>query len=130
MEFQPEKQTAERNILLLQSNAETKKNYPFDFEFRIRYQIFGDELSTEYMVTNTGTGVDVFFCGRTSGFSFTPGLQDTVFSDYHLQFEETENLPAGPFRKTDLFKSARSGIGRHQPAEPEKIPVLPGCPGF
>ncbi len=41
MEFEVEKQNPGSITFLLRSNAETKLKYPFDFEFRIRYQING-----------------------------------------------------------------------------------------
>jgi galactose mutarotase-like enzyme len=102
MEFQLEKQTLKEITLLLQSNSETKKNYPFDFEFRIRYQLFGDELSTEYEVSNSGTGTLFFSVGGHPAFR-VPLTKDSSFSDYHLKFEETENLDRWPISKDGLI---------------------------
>jgi len=102
MEFQLEKQTPKEVTLLLQSSPETKKNYPFDFEFRIRYQLFGDELSTEYQVNNTGAGTLYFSVGGHPAFR-VPLTKDTVFSDYHLKFEEAENLARWPISKDGLI---------------------------
>lgn len=111
MDFQVEKQNPKEITLLLQSDAETKKNYPFDFEFRIRYQLLGDELSTEYMVSNTGNGILFFSVGGHPAFRL-PLTADTQFSDYHLRFEETENLSCWPISK--------DGLIQNQP-----IPLLP-----
>jgi galactose mutarotase-like enzyme len=110
MEFQLEKQNANEIILILKSNPETKKNYPFDFEFRIRYQIQGDELSTEYMVSNTGNGILLFSVGGHPAFRL-PLTEDTLFSDYYLKFDETENLARWPISKDGLIL-------------PHSIPVL------
>jgi galactose mutarotase-like enzyme len=104
VDFQVEKQNPKEITLLLQSNAETKKNYPFDFEFRIRYQLLGDELSTEYMVTNTGNGILFFSVGGHPAFRL-PLTADTQFSDYHLRFEETENLSCWPISKDGLIQN-------------------------
>jgi len=103
MEFLPEKQTGNAITFLLRSNEETRKNYPFDFEFRVRYQILGDELSTEYMVTNTGSGLMYFSVGGHPAFRL-PLESNAVFSDYHLQFEETENLQRWPISKDGLIQ--------------------------
>jgi len=103
MEFLPEKQTGNAITFLLRSNEETRKNYPFDFEFRVRYQILGDELSTEYMVTNTGSGLMYFSVGGHPAFRL-PLESTAVFSDYHLQFEETENLQRWPISKDGLIQ--------------------------
>jgi galactose mutarotase-like enzyme len=102
MEFEVEKQTSKEIILLLTSNADTKKNYPFDFEFRIRYQLRGDELSTEYLVTNTGTDLLLFSVGGHPAFRL-PLTADTVYADYYLKFEEIENLPRWPISKDGLI---------------------------
>ena len=79
-----------------------QKNYPFDFEFRIRYQISGDELSTEYIVSNTGSATLLFSVGGHPAFRL-PLTTNTVFSDYHLKFEEMENLPRWPISKDGLI---------------------------
>ncbi|HEY4936232.1 MAG TPA: aldose 1-epimerase family protein [Puia sp.] len=103
MEFQMEKQNPKEITLLLRSNAETKSNYPFDFEFRIRYQLQGDELSTEYIVTNTGTGILLFSIGGHPAFRL-PLTTNTDFADYYLRFDETENLSRWPISKDGLIQ--------------------------
>src|SRR5450432_2357501 len=104
MEFEVDKQSQKEITLLLRSNTETKKNYPFDFEFRIRYLLQGDELSTEYMVTNTGSGILFFSVGGHPAFRL-PLTADTQFSDYYLRFEETENLSRWPISKDGLIEN-------------------------
>jgi galactose mutarotase-like enzyme len=102
MEFQLEKQSANEILMLLRSNELTRANYPFDFEFRIRYQIQGDELSTEYLVTNTGTAILFFSVGGHPAFRL-PLETQTRFSDYFLRFEENENLQRWPISKDGLI---------------------------
>jgi galactose mutarotase-like enzyme len=102
MNFQVEKQSLKEITLLLKSNAETKTNYPFDFEFRIKYQLQADELSTEYQISNTGNGVLLFSVGGHPAFNL-PLTAGTEFSDYYLKFDETENLPRWPISKDGLI---------------------------
>jgi galactose mutarotase-like enzyme len=104
MEFEVEKQAQKEVTLLLRSNAETKKNYPFDFEFRIRYQVLGDELSTEYLITNNGNDILLFSVGGHPAFRL-PLTTDTTYSDYFLRFEETENLSRWPISKDGLIQN-------------------------
>ena len=104
MDFQVEKQSPEEIIFLLRSNAETKTNYPFDFEFRIRYQLQGDELSTEYMISNTGNSILLFSVGGHPAFRL-PLTTETRFDDYYLQFEEPENLSRWPISKDGLLQT-------------------------
>jgi galactose mutarotase-like enzyme len=102
MVFDVEKQSLKEIVFLLKSDPETKKGYPFDFEFRIRYQLSGDELSTEYIVSNTGNVVLLFSVGGHPAFRL-PLTTDTTFSDYYLKFEETENLSRWPISKDGLL---------------------------
>lgn len=110
MDFEMEKQTSREIIFLLRSSPETKINYPFDFEFRVRYQLMGYELSTEYIVSNTGNGMMFFSVGGHPAFRL-PLATQTQFSDYYLRFEETENLSRWPISKDGLI-------------QPQQIPVL------
>jgi len=104
MEFEVEKQNPGSITFLLRSNAETKLKYPFDFEFRIRYQLMGDELSTEYLVSNTGTNILLFSVGGHPAFKL-PLTADTQFADYFLKFEEIENLARWPISKEGLLQT-------------------------
>ncbi len=101
-EFLVEKQSPKEIIFLLHSDEEIKKNYPFDFEFRIRYQISADELSTEYQVSNTGKDTMFFSVGGHPAFRL-PLTRDTRFSDYYLRFDETENLSRWPISNEGLI---------------------------
>jgi galactose mutarotase-like enzyme len=102
MEFENEKQFPADLTLLLKSSPETRKNYPFDFEFRIRYQLIADELSTEYLVTNTGSDILLFSVGGHPAFRL-PLVPGTHYEDYYLKFDEIENLPRWPISKDGLL---------------------------
>ena len=110
MDFEMEKQNSREIIFLLRSSPETKVNYPFEFEFRVHYQLMGDELSTEYIVSNTGNGTMFFSVGGHPAFRL-PLAANTQFSDYYLRFDETENLSRWPISKDGLIL-------------PQQIPVL------
>jgi galactose mutarotase-like enzyme len=103
-DFILEKQTPSELVFLLHSDAETKKIYPFDFEFRIRYTLDGDEISTEYLVKNTGTGIMLFSVGGHPAFRL-PLTADTRFSDYYLRFDEKENLSRWPISPDGLIQT-------------------------
>ena len=36
------------------SDENTKRDFPFDYELKIKYTINGDTVTNEYIVTNTG----------------------------------------------------------------------------
>ncbi len=103
-DFILEKQSSTELIFLLHSDVETKKVYPFDFEFRIRYSLDGNELSTEYLVKNTGSSLLLFSVGGHPAFRL-PLTPDTVFSDYYLRFDEKENLSRWPVSSDGLIET-------------------------
>jgi galactose mutarotase-like enzyme len=103
-DFILEKQTPTELLFLLRSDAETKKVYPFDFEFRIRYLLDGDELSTEYLVKNTGSALLLFSVGGHPAFRL-PLTPDTMYADYYLRFDEKENLSRWPISPDGLIET-------------------------
>jgi len=70
----------------LTSNYETKKNYPFDFLFEIKYQLTENTLSTSYTVKNPTTKKLYFSVGAHPAFNcaLSPGEK---FEDHFLEFE-------------------------------------------
>ena len=67
--------------LLLSSNADTMKRYPFPFELRVSYKLEGKKLTTSLSVTNTGNGELPFMLGGHPGYRLdcreNPELTDT-----------------------------------------------------
>jgi len=101
-EFQPEELSDREAVFLLRSDASTKAVYPFDFEFRIHYQLTADELSTVYAITNTGTDILLFSVGGHPAFRL-PLTSGTRYDDYYLQFEEMETLQRWPISGDGLI---------------------------
>lgn len=54
----------------LQSNNETHKIYPFDFELDIEYILEGSNLIIKWVVTNKGSKVMPFQIGAHPAFNF------------------------------------------------------------
>jgi galactose mutarotase-like enzyme len=86
MEFKLIKQDEESCKLELRSTEQTKMNYPFDFIFRILYQLQGNKLSTSYHVINPSESPLYFSVGAHPGFN-CPLLPNETFEDYFLEFE-------------------------------------------
>jgi galactose mutarotase-like enzyme len=103
MVFEVENRDNAEIIFLLKSSPETRKNYPFDFEFRIHYRLQGDELGTEYLITNTGQEILLFSVGGHPAFKI-PLTDETRYDDYYLKFDEVENLPRWPISKDGLLQ--------------------------
>jgi galactose mutarotase-like enzyme len=73
----------------LKSNDETKKYYPFDFVFIVRYKLKNNSLKTEFVVKNTGEETMYFSYGGHPGFN-VPFSDNERFEDYYLEFTENE----------------------------------------
>ena len=75
---------------LLESNEETKKMYPFDFEFYIKYILTNDGVDIQYKVINKTAGEMYFSIGGHPAFS-TPTNENIRYEDYYLEFNKNEN---------------------------------------
>jgi galactose mutarotase-like enzyme len=75
----------------LVSGPETKKQYPFDFEFYVGFTLEGETLHQHFVVQNTGTMLMPFALGGHPGFSLPISDKETIGSCY-LDFEQNETL--------------------------------------
>ncbi len=75
---------------IFSSNEETKKLYPFDFNFYMKYILDGRKVKIEYKVENLGDEDMYFSLGAHP--AFTAPLKDGMdYSDYYIEFEKEEN---------------------------------------
>lgn len=101
-EFVVEARDAGSITLLLQSDAETRQNFPFDFELRLIYKLTASGLSTCYRVNNPANGPLYFSIGGHPAFR-VPLAAGTEYSDYYLEFDKPENAPRWPISKDGLI---------------------------
>ena len=81
------KKTKSEITFTLVSNDDTKKIYPFDFEFSITYALNGCGLKVTYSVNNTGKKDMFFSFGNHTGFN-VPFNRGEKFDDYYLEFDK------------------------------------------
>ena len=86
-EFSLVSKTETSLTLEIESTAETKKVYPFDFRFEVTYAIEGNELSVSYRVQNPAQTPLYFACGGHESFALDSGVED-----YELRFEKEETF--------------------------------------
>ena len=101
--FAVDAQTADTITLVLYSDEETLKVYPFNFEFRIRYSLYEESLSTAYEVKNTGDDVMYFSVGAHPAFK-VPLEDDAQYTDYYLVFDKLETAPRWPISPDGLIE--------------------------
>ena len=72
----------------LKSSTETKKSYPFDFDYKVRFFIEGKKLFIDYTITNISASETMIFAlGAHPGFN-VPLCEGEKFEDYYLEFGE------------------------------------------
>jgi galactose mutarotase-like enzyme len=87
MEFTLVKKTENSAAFSIQSNSETLKNYPFEFELQMHYSLINTTLEIAYSVINKSDNRIPFSIGAHPAFAL-PGN----FEDYSLDFEKVEPL--------------------------------------
>ncbi|MGN0998973.1 MAG: aldose 1-epimerase family protein [Faecousia sp.] len=87
MEFAVAQRDANSLTLSLGSSPETKRQYPFDFSFRVTYCLEGDTVTISFVVQNRGEERMPFGIGGHPGFR-VPLEEGETFSDYYLEFSQ------------------------------------------
>ena len=104
-QFAVEEQTADTITFLLRSDAETHTIYPFMFEFRIKYSLFENALAVAYEVVNAGKDTMYFSVGAHPAFKL-PLVPGTAYTDYYLQFNQSETAPRWPISPDGLIEQS------------------------
>jgi galactose mutarotase-like enzyme len=112
-EFAVETQSADAITFLLFSDEASLKVFPFAFELRVGYRINAGALTTTYTVTNPDKVPLYFSVGGHPAFN-VPLAPGTVYTDYYLEFDQTEQAPRWPISKDGLI-------------EREPLPLLNGA---
>ena len=105
-EFVLEEQTENTLVFLFTSNEETRKEYPFDFEFRVIFEINGSALTTRYTVKNTDTRTLICGFGGHPGINVPFGKGE--FEDYYVEFSEKTSVQRQLLSDSDRFMAGKS----------------------
>ena len=76
---------------VLRQNDYTKKMYPFDFTFTIRYTLSGATLKKEHITLNTGDTDLYYEVGGHDAYALCLKPNETI-SDYYIEFEGIDAL--------------------------------------
>ena len=110
MLFSVEEKTDNSVTFLLKDTAETRKKYPFAFEFRIIYTLVENRLNVEYIITNKNRENMYFSVGAHEGYLCPEGIED-----YDILFSEKQTLKSyilsGPdtlgYEYTEILKDSK-----------------------
>lgn len=86
-EFEPEFISEKTAVFLLKSDEKSKRQFPFDYELRIKYTLEGSSLAVEYSVKNLSQGDMYFSIGAHEAYACPEGIEQ-----YSLHFEKKEHL--------------------------------------
>ena len=103
LEFSVIHQEKDKISFSIESDADTKQKFPFDFKFTINYSIDENRLKVEYVVTNTGSQKMYFSVGGHPAFKL-PLTNDLDYSDYYLEFNHLETAGRWPISKKGLIE--------------------------
>ncbi len=87
----PEDVKGDSVTLVLEQNEETKKQYPYDFKYKVVYQLEENRLNITFVVENNSNETMYFAVGGHPGFN-VPFDDNLKFEDYYLEFAE-EHTP-------------------------------------
>ena len=77
--------------MLLVVTPDIRSLYPFDFEFRVRYELEDTTLKVRYLVTNKGETAMFYGMGSHPGFN-VPMKDGLRFEDYYVEFPDAGDV--------------------------------------
>lgn len=86
-EFEIESASKDKAVFLHRFNAETLKQFPFEYELRVIYSVTGSELTVSYNVKNLSKEKMYFSVGAHEGYYCPEGIEE-----YGIVFEKPEML--------------------------------------
>ena len=87
MEFEGKKVLANKAEFVLKSNEETMKKFPFEFVFKITFELSGNALKVDYAVENVSESDMYFSVGAHEGYYCPEGIEE-----YEVCFENNQTL--------------------------------------
>jgi len=101
--FEVIKEEADEVQLLLRSSAQTKGQYPFDFEFIVTYRLILNSIEVSFQTSNLNSQIMPYSVGGHPGFAIQGDL-----TEYQLDFQQSMRLERsfleGPFYSGKLEK--------------------------
>ena len=115
-EFSLKEKTETSISFTISSSEETKKLYPYDFEFTVTYALVGSVLSIAYEVYNPADKTLYFSCGSHESYMLEKDL-----SEYKLVFEEDEKFVHIPYADCLTNEEIYLGEGKELPLMKEYL---------
>jgi len=96
-------------VFSLTHSADTLAHYPYRFEFLIAYTLIQNKLHVFYEVINKDDRVIYFQLGGHPAFA-VPFQPSESYSDYYLEFEQTENASRYFIDENGFFNNRKEAV--------------------
>lgn len=103
--FAVEDQQSDSVTFSLTHDESTLAIYPFEFAFRVRYTLVGNQLEVSYLVKNPSDTALWFSVGGHPAFK-VPLVEGTEYNDYVLSFNQAEDWARWPLTTEGLIQKA------------------------
>lgn len=123
-------------MFIQKSSDETRAQYPFDYELKIKYTINGNTVTNEYIITNTGGDKMPFVIGGHPAFN-CPVDGGENFEDYKVVFDRPISKPClrpdhhtglvDPEKKYDVMAGGDTLQLRHELFEENDALIFEDC---
>lgn len=91
-------------------SKKTLENYPFMFEFKVRYQLVGPSLEVHHSIQNhSATGPLYYSVGGHPAFR-CPFHENETYEDYYLEFEQEETVDTWEVTKDGLIDTTTKSL--------------------
>ena len=107
MEFEIEELASTYVTFLLKSNEQTLKSYPFEFEFRVKYNLTGRKMTVIYETYNPASEDMYFSVGAHESYACPEGIEN-----YKLVFDMPENFNCATFTKDKVIGDEFIDLGQ------------------
>ncbi|MBI1289370.1 MAG: aldose 1-epimerase family protein [Flavobacteriales bacterium] len=105
-EFEVVEQTESKAVFELRSNEDTRKHYPFEFIFRVGYELDGARLVQSFEVENSDGNDIGFQVGGHPAFA-VPFRNGEKYDDYEIRFDAPQTLERHLLTEKGLYSGEK-----------------------
>ena len=91
-------------------SAKTLENYPFMFEFTVRYQLVGPSLEVHYSIQNHSATDPLYYSVGGHPAFRCPFYENENYEDYYLEFEQEETVDTWEVTKDGLIGTTTKSL--------------------
>jgi galactose mutarotase-like enzyme len=102
-------------------SEKTLENYPFMFEFKVRYQLVGPSLEVHHSIQNHSAKDPLYYSVGGHPAFRCPFYENETYEDYYLEFEQEETVDTWEVTKDGLIDTTTKSLLARQ----RSLPLYP-----